>query len=124
MGQTASYPRPAHPLGNRGMYCGVETALDFGDPAGEFAALLSGCGGFTLDWRAKISVTGKDRARWLHNMVTNNVRDLPLNRGNYNFVLNAQGRILGEMYIYNLGESLLIDTDHAQVEPLLAAMRR
>jgi len=51
-------------------------------------------------------VTGKDRVRWLHNMVTNNVRDLAVNRGNYNFVLNAQGRILGDMYIYNRGSLL------------------
>jgi aminomethyltransferase len=102
----------------------VETALNYGDAVAEFAALRNGYGIFHLPWRAKISVTGKDRVRWLHNMVTNNVRDLPVNRGNYNFVLSAQGRILGDMYIYNRGESFLIDTDHAQVEPLLSAMKR
>ncbi len=107
-----------------GEYLGVVTVQDFGDPAAELAALNSGCGFFNLGWRAQIDVTGKDRVRWLHNMVTNNVRDLPLNCGNYNFVLNAQGRILGDMYIYNRGESLAIHTDHAQVEPLLTAMRR
>ena len=115
MEETASHPR---------LYLGVESAPDFGDPRGELAALLGGCGFFPLNWRGKISVTGKDRVRWLHNMVTNNVRDLPVNRGNYNFVLNAQGRILGDMYIYNRGESLVIDTDCAQVEPLLTAMKR
>lgn len=124
MGQAAFYPRPESIHPNRGVYNGMETILDFGDPAGEFAALCSGCAVFSLGWRARISVTGKDRVRWLHNMVTNNVRDLPLNHGNYNFVLNAQGRILGEMYIYNRGESFLIDTDQAQVDPLVAAMKR
>jgi aminomethyltransferase len=108
----------------RGQYLGSDSALNFGDPAKEFAALRDGCGLFVLNWRQKIAVTGKDRARWLHNMVTNNVRDLALNRGDYNFVLNAQGRILGDMYIFNRGESLVIDTDVAQVEPLLAAMKR
>src|SRR5215469_745891 len=107
-----------------GQYLGVDAVLQFGDPAAELAALRESCGAFQLPWRAKIAVTGKDRARWLHNMVTNNVRDLPLNRGNYNFVLNAQGRILGDMYIYNRGESLLLDTDTAQVEQLLIAMKR
>jgi aminomethyltransferase len=107
-----------------GQYLGVNAILDYGDPKTEFAALRQSCGFFPLGWRAKINVTGKDRGRWLHNMVTNNVRDLPLNRGNYNFVLNAQGRILGDMYVYNRGESLVIDTDHAQVEPLLTAMKR
>src|SRR5215467_5069719 len=107
-----------------GEYLGVVGVQDFGDPTGEFEALRSGCGFFNLGWRAHIEVIGKDRVRWLHNMVTNNVRDLPVNRGAYNFVLNAQGRILGDMYIYNRGESVTIDTDHSQVEPLLAAMKR
>jgi folate-binding protein YgfZ len=107
-----------------GQYLGVDAGLHFGDPAAELAALREGCGAFQLSWRAKIAVTGKDRARWLHNMVTNSVRDLALNRGDYNFVLNAQGRILGDMYIYNRGESLLLDTDSIQAEPLLAAMKR
>src|SRR5262245_41705971 len=107
-----------------GQYLGVDAVLQFGDPAVELAALHESCGVFHLSWRTKIAVTGKDRARWLHNMVTNNVRDLPVNRGNSNFVLNAQGRILGDIYIYNRGESLTIDTDRLQVEPLLTAMKR
>lgn len=107
-----------------GSYLGTEATLHYGDPVKEFTTLRESRGAFPLPWRAKISVTGKDRVRWLHNMVTNNVRDLALNRGAYNFVLNAQGRILGEMYIYNRGESFIIDTDHSQVEPLLTAMKR
>jgi aminomethyltransferase len=107
-----------------GQYLGADAILNFGDPAREFAALREGCGLFMLSWRRKIAVTGKDRVRWLHNMVTNNVRDLALNRGAYNFVLNAQGRILGDIYIFNRGESLVIDTDESQVESLLTAMKR
>src|SRR5215472_12243478 len=107
-----------------GDYNGVKAALDFGSPAKEFAALRAQCGVFALPWRSQINVTGKDRVRWLHNMVTNNVRDLPVNRGNYNFVLNAQGRILGDMYIFNHGESFAILTDSHQVEPLLGAMKK
>ena len=126
MGNTALHsPQPsATDRMISGQYLGVDAVVQFGDPAVELAALHESCGAFHLPWRAKIAVTGKDRARWLHNMVTNNVRDLPLNRGNYNFVLNAQGRILGDMYIYNRGESLVLDTDSAQVEPLLTAMKR
>lgn len=107
-----------------GTYNGVETALSFGSPAGELAALRQGCGVFALAWRSLIAVTGKDRVRWLHNMVTNNVRDLAVNRGNYNFVLNAQGRILGDMCIFNRGESFLLETDTSQVETLVNAMKR
>lgn len=107
-----------------GQYNGVEAVLDFGDVAGELAALRGACGVFELGWRTKIDVTGKDRQRWLHNMVTNNVRDLPLNRGAYNFVLNAQGRILGDMYVFNRSESILLDTDQVQADSLMTALRR
>jgi aminomethyltransferase len=62
--------------------------------------------------------TGGDRTRWLNGMVTNNIRDLELNRGNYSFLLNAQGRILGDLYAYNRGDYILIDTAAWQVPKL------
>jgi folate-binding protein YgfZ len=124
MPQTALYPWLSSAEARIGAYNGSETALSFGDSAAEQVALGSGCGIFSLGWRSRINVTGKDRVRWLHNMVTNNVRDLPVNRGKYNFVLNAQGRILGDMYIYNRSESLVMETDATQVETLLTAMKR
>jgi aminomethyltransferase len=124
MAQIALHPW-LHALEARtGTYNGATTALSFGDSGSELATLRTGCGVFALVWRSRINVSGKDRVRWLHNMVTNNVRDLPVNRGNYNFVLNAQGRILGDMYIYNRGESFALETDASQVETLVHAMKR
>src|SRR3979490_1087441 len=86
----------------------------------EFRALLSGCAVCDLSARAKIALTGGDRVRWLNGMVTNNIRDLAQNHGVYAFLLNPQGRILGDMVACNRGESLMGDTDRAQVEKLLA----
>ena len=91
-----------------------------GDSRAEFGALLSGCGIYDLNSRAKIAVRGGDRVRWLNGMVTNNVRDLGLNHGVYAFLLNPQGRIQGDLYAYNLGESLMVDTDVRQRETMLA----
>jgi aminomethyltransferase len=124
MAQIALHPWLHAPEARTGTYNGAETALNFGDSTAELAALRTGCGVFALPWRGRINVSGKDRVRWLHNMVTNNVRDLPVNGGNYNFVLNAQGRILGDMYIYNRGESFALETDASQVETLVHAMKR
>ena len=53
-------------------------------------------------------------------MVTNNIRDLAAGRGVYAFLLNPQGRILGDMYVYNLGETLMVETDRSQVEKIVA----
>jgi folate-binding protein YgfZ len=93
---------------------------DRGDIRAEFAALTSGCGIYDLTARAKIKLTGSDQVRWLNGMVTNNVRDLPVNHGVYAFLLNPQGRILGDLYAFNRGGSLLLDTDQSQLEKLLA----
>ena len=88
---------------------GARTSASAAGVGREFEALISGCGIFDLSSRAKIRLTGSDRARWLNGMVTNNIRDLALNRGVYCFLLNAQGHIQADLYAYNMGESLLVD---------------
>jgi folate-binding protein YgfZ len=101
-------------------YCGATTAARFGDPQAEFAALRTSCGVYDLGFRAKMSLTGGDRIRWLNGMVTNNIRDLEVGRGAYAFLLNPQGHILGDLCAYNRGESITVDTDAAQAEKILA----
>ncbi|HZW96800.1 MAG TPA: glycine cleavage T C-terminal barrel domain-containing protein [Candidatus Eremiobacteraceae bacterium] len=101
-------------------YRGAATAARFADSQEEFSALLNGCGIYDLGFRARVSLTGGDRVRWLNGMVTNNVRDLAPGRGLYAFLLNPQGRILGDMYAYNLGESLVVEADRSQVEKIVA----
>lgn len=101
-------------------YRGATTAASFGDPQAEFEALRSGCGVSDLGYRAKISLTGSDRVRWLNGMVTNNVRDLATGQGVYAFLLNPQGHILGDLLAYNRGESITVDTDRGQAEKILA----
>ncbi|HEY6253540.1 MAG TPA: folate-binding protein [Candidatus Angelobacter sp.] len=122
MTQTALYQRLASGDARLGLYNGAETVAVFTDPVRELRAVITGCGVFDLGWRAKIMVTGEDRVRWLNGMVTNNVKDLPLHRGNYNFLLSPQGRILADMYIYNRGDSLLLDTDRSQVETVMKTL--
>jgi folate-binding protein YgfZ len=124
MGQTALQMR-GEGLGaaaeyKTGEYRGATTAARFTDPQAEFAAIQAGCGVYDLGFRAKISLTGSDRVRWLNGMVTNNIRDLATGRGVYAFLLNPQGRILGDLYAYNRGESIVVDTDQSQLEKILA----
>jgi folate-binding protein YgfZ len=108
-----------------GEYRGATTAACFSDPQTEFGALKTSCGVYDLGFRAKISLTGTDRVRWLNGMVTNNVRDLAAGQGVYSFLLNPQGHILGDLYAYNRGESgvsasIVVDTDRSQLETILA----
>src|SRR5579871_451453 len=103
-----------------GEYRGATTAARFSDPQAEFAALRNSCGVYDLGYRAQISLTGSDRMRWLNGMLTNNIRDLQPGHGVYAFLLNPQGHILGDLYAYNRGESILVDTERSQVEKILA----
>jgi folate-binding protein YgfZ len=103
-----------------GEYRGATTIARFGDLEAELAALRTGCGVYDLGFRAKLSVTGGDRVRWLNGMVTNNIRDLATGHGLYAFLLNPQGHILGDLYAYNRGESIVVDTDRGQSERILA----
>ena len=78
------------------------------------------CGVYDLGFRAKISLTGGDRVRWLNGMVTNNIRDLAAGQGVYAFLLNPQGHILGDLYAYNRGESIARRHRQGQMEKILA----
>ena len=112
------------PGANPSEHSGATTALDFGDARAEFHALLSGCGLYDLSWRAKIAVTGGDRVRWLNGMATNNVSDLAPGHGVYAFLLNAQGRIQADLYAFQRGDSLLVDTERGQREKVLQLFDR
>src|SRR5215469_15131997 len=66
----------------------------------ELDAILHGAAIASLDDRAFLRVTGTDATRWLNGMVTNSIQALAPGQGCYNFLLNAQGRILGDCIIY------------------------
>lgn len=61
--------------------------------------------------RGLLDVTGKDRAAWLHNLVTNAVRTLQPGDGNYAFATNVKGRALFDLNILVLEDRLCLDID-------------
>jgi aminomethyltransferase len=93
------------------------------DSRRELTALLAGCGIYRPD-RTLLSLTGRDRTRWLNGMVSNNIRDLTPCNGVYAFVLTPQGHIQADVYAFNRGESLLVESERAQSETLLRIFRK
>jgi folate-binding protein YgfZ len=93
------------------------------DSRTELTALVAGCGIYRPE-RSLLSLTGRDRTRWLNGMISNNVRDLAAGNGVYAFVLTPQGHIQADVYAFNRGESLLVETDRAQAETLLRIFRK
>jgi folate-binding protein YgfZ len=114
MPKTPLYETLAAQATRFGEYAGAETAAAFGDSSAGLETLRHGAGVYDLGWRAKLIGTGEDRVRWFNGMVTNNIKDLPQAHGVYTFLLNAQGQIQADMYVYNRGEYMLVDTDVSQ----------
>jgi tRNA-modifying protein YgfZ len=76
-----------------------------------YKALREHAAWIDLSGRGKIRVSGEDRVRFLHAMTTNHVEQLAPSQGQYAFFLNSQGRILADVYLFDLGESFLLDTE-------------
>ncbi len=133
-GVAASVVAPLTPLASalaaptaslpQALYCGVFTVLSFGNDDEELRSLLHGAGMYDLGWQGRIIVRGEDRVRWLNGMLTNNVATLPEAQGNYNFVLNAQGRIQGDCDAFRLADSFVLHTAASQVPCLMAHLDR
>ena len=101
-------------------YRGVLTPGTLSDYSGELTALTKSAGIYDLGYMAFLRVSGNDRVRWLNGMVTNTVQSLEEGRSNYSFLLNAQGRILGDATIYHFSDHLLLETDRSQMARLAA----
>jgi folate-binding protein YgfZ len=99
---------------------GARSFPAFSVTAQEVSALVEGAGAFDLGYRGQIAVGGADRLRWLNGMLTNNIQGLAEGAGNYSFVLNAQGRILGDCDAFRLPDHLLVTTDRSQLPALMA----
>jgi folate-binding protein YgfZ len=87
-------------------------------------ALLHRAAVAPLDGTGWIRITGSDRVRWLNGMVTNSIATLAPGEGCYNFVLNAQGRIQGDLTAFVLEDSILLETTREQLPTLLAHFDR
>jgi folate-binding protein YgfZ len=91
-------------------------------PAAELSAILTGAAFAQLNDTGWLRITGPDAARWLNGMVTNAVQALAPGEGCYNFLLNAQGRILGDCTIYRDPRSeppaFLLETDASQLDAI------
>jgi len=101
-------------------YRGVQTPQELDASEAETAALATGAAAHDLGWNRRFAVRGEDRFRWLSGMVTNTVNDLAPNSGAWNLVLNAQGRIQGDLTVWREDESLVLEIAADQANRLIA----
>ena len=58
--------------------------------------------------RGRVVVTGADRASYLQGLLTNDVVALKSGQGCYAAYLTAQGRMISDLHVYELGDLMLL----------------
>ncbi len=90
----------------------------------QYRALRDGVGIAVLAGRTRIELTGSDRAKFLHNFCTNDVKKLTPGTGCEAFITNVQGKILGFVNVFCHEQCLVIDTVAGQAETLIKHLDR
>lgn len=91
---------------------------------GEYDALRHGAGLLDFSARGKLAVQGKDRARFLHNMLTNDISSLQPGHGCNAVKVSVQGRMEAALRVLCLKDAFWCDLDGDALEGLLAGLRR
>src|SRR5437016_2575290 len=74
--------------------------------------------------RDRLVVTGPDRAKFLHNLVTNEVKRLPSGQGVEAFVTSLQGKTLGYVTLLASDDRMLVRTDPGGIGQVLPHLQK
>lgn len=85
----------------------------------DYRALRKGAGLAIAADRGRIAVSGRDRASYLHGLLTNDIQALTPGSGCYAAWLTPQGRMTTDMHVLESGDLILLDVPGAQRESVL-----
>jgi folate-binding protein YgfZ len=102
---------------------------DYGDAAAEYQAALGQAALFDCSAHGKVQVRGRDAARFLHNLCSQDVVGLAPGAGCEAFFLNIKARVLAHVWIYRVTdpggeESFWLDPGPGQAEKVLLHLDR
>jgi folate-binding protein YgfZ len=97
---------------------------DFGDVAAEYRAATETCALIDLTDRGQLELTGRDRASFLHNFCTQDIKRLPAGMGAEAFLTTIKGRILGHVLVFAGEDALWLDSVPGSVPALIAHLDR
>ncbi len=123
------YKSPFEPaLLSRGAVLGalgdVSIAVHFGDPVREASLLRQEAGLVDLSWRGVLEMAGRDRARFLHGMCTNDIKKLKPGQGCMAAIVTRQGKMVAEMIAYAAENALLLEMDRSNLQPTIDSLGR
>src|SRR5262245_56445911 len=87
----------------------------YGDARAEYQAALEGAALFDVSHRGKIEVRGPDAATFLHNLCTNDIKNMPICEA---FFCNVQARVVGHAWIRVGASSYWLDVAPGNAENL------
>ena len=90
----------------------------------EYRALTEGCGLVDRAGRGRLALTGADRREFLHGQITNDIEGLEPGRGCYAALLTHKGKMLTDLRVLDLGDSLLLSCERAGLQELFNMIRR
>jgi folate-binding protein YgfZ len=103
---------------------GLLLPSDYGDADAEHEAVRERAGLIDRSERGKIELTGKDRATFLHGLVSNDVKGLAPGQGCEAALLDVHGKVTALLVVHCLADRLVLETDRLLTEPLLAGIDR
>src|ERR1017187_6100063 len=74
--------------------------------------------------RSRLSITGPDRAKFLHNLMTNEVKRLAVGKGCEAFVTSTQGKTLAYVSVLAAQDRVLVRTDPGGTDGLLPHLQK
>ena len=89
-----------------------------------YQALRRGAAWLDVSARGRIVVRGRDSARLLHAITSNEVKKMMPGTGCYAFLLNPQGRIQADLCLFCHADHFLIDTEPELVQKVHALIKR
>jgi len=95
-----------------------------GDRKAEYHAARTAAAVFDLGGWMQLEVSGSDRAKFLHNFCTNDVRGLAPGHGCEAFVTNLQGKVLAHLFIYARHDTLELMAVPGCAERVIAHLSR
>ncbi len=85
-------------------------AVQFTDAVSEHHVVRNSVGIADVSYRGRHQLTGDDRAKFLHRIISNDVENLSAGQGTYAMLLTHRGKIIADLNVYVLEDAITIDT--------------
>ncbi len=95
-----------------------------GDPNKEYAAARFSAGALDLSHLGLLRATGPDRVRYLHSMVSNDIKNLRAGEGCYATLLTNQGHMESDLYVYATDATLWMECPSRGKDRVLASLMK